>query len=229
MAEQDVLYHELLAALKPGGCPLCWLAARASESYLNALLHEGVTDVAIRQTLRDSRGFCRGHARVLSHKRGAVLGTAIVYRDVINTLTRELEVGAASPTRLFGRRDADLARRLGPSGDCPACVMEADAAARGARTLLQHVGTEEVGGGLVGAGGLCLPHLKLALGLAGDDETRSLAARQVEAWRELRGDLDELIRKHDHRFRHEPVSPSESASWRKALAASAGALGETLD
>jgi len=91
MSEHDVLYHELLEAFQAGGCAICRLARRAGDSYLNAVIYEGVNDVKLRETLRAARGLCHRHAWRMAETRGAVLGTAIVYRDVINTLVKALE------------------------------------------------------------------------------------------------------------------------------------------
>jgi hypothetical protein len=38
----------------------------------------------------------------------------------------------------------------------------------------------------------------------------------------LRDELDELIRKHDYRFRSEPISDREAVSWTRAVAALVG-------
>ncbi len=38
----------------------------------------------------------------------------------------------------------------------------------------------------------------------------------------LRGRLDELIRKHDHRFRDEGVKPEEGVAWMRAIEALVG-------
>lgn len=220
--EADVLYHELLDALTAGGCALCRLGERAADSYLNALLYEGVTDPATRQVLRDARGPCYRHAWRMAHKRGAVLGTAIVYRDVINTLTKMLDAqppGAASFLRRLGRGAGDLPRRLAASAACPACGLEADAVRRSAATLLKYTGQAQIATAYVSAGGLCLPHLQTVLAQASADAAGLLAAWQAEAWSRLRAELDELIRKHDHRFRQEPVTEAEGTAWQRAVAA----------
>ena len=44
MAERSVLYLEMLDALRSGRCALCHLGEQGSDSYLRALIHEGVTD-----------------------------------------------------------------------------------------------------------------------------------------------------------------------------------------
>ena len=93
MADKDVLYHEVLEAFQAGGCALCRLGRRAADSYLHALIYEGVTDPGLRQQLRDARGPCHRHAWRMANRRGSVLGTAIMYRDFVNTLTKVLEAG----------------------------------------------------------------------------------------------------------------------------------------
>ncbi len=231
MADKDVLYHEVLEALQAGGCALCRLAYRASDSYLNALLHEGVTDVKLREELRAARGVCHRHATQLTAKRGAVLGTAIVYRDVINTLTKILDAEqepAPGLLGVLGRRSAQ-ARGLDATGDCPACLLERDSEQRTAKILLRHVNDPAIGAAYVEAGGLCLPHLRIVLDHAGQAAARRVIGWQATAWRKLRGELDELIRKHDHRFRAERITDAESDAWLRAVAAVVGRIEPPAD
>src|SRR5512146_2799232 len=82
MPERSTLYFEIVDALKAEGCPLCRLAQGGSDSYLRALVHEGVTDPALRQELRDARGLCYRHAWRLADWRGSTVGVSIIYQDV---------------------------------------------------------------------------------------------------------------------------------------------------
>lgn len=220
MPEKDVLYHELLDALRADGCAVCRLACRASDSYINALLYEGVVDVDLRQKLRDARGPCYVHAWRMAHKRGSVLGTAIIYRDVINTLTRALE--APEKRARWGGGNETTAKRLAASESCPACRLEEDAVRRAVKTLLKHSGDEAIAESYVAAGGLCLPHFAETLSQASDAARRKLVDWQATAYRRLRDDLDELIRKHDYRFRGEPITDREAVAWTRAVAAVIG-------
>lgn len=222
MADKDVLYHELLEALQSEGCAVCRLARRASDSYIRALIHEGVTDVKLREALRDARGLCYKHGWRLAGERGAVLGTAIIYRDVVNTLVKAMEAHGNPPARLFGRGQPELARALAASAACPACVLEQDAETREVKVLLSHVDDQALGDAYKKAGGICLPHFQLALGQAGASAVRLLAGWQAEGWSRLRGELDELIRKHDYRFRSEVVTDAEADAWERAVAAVVG-------
>jgi hypothetical protein len=221
MTEKDTLYFELLEALQAGGCALCRLAHKASDSYLNALLYEGVIDVPIRDELRNARGPCHRHAWQMAGKRGSVLGTALIYRDVVNTLAKALQEEPSAPRRWRGKRDA-LARRLAPTAGCPACALEQDAERRSAKTLLKHLGSADIAAAYDASGGLCLPHFQVVLAHAGDEATRTLAQWQESALCRLRDELDELIRKHDYRFKGEPTTDKEAVSWRRAVAAAVG-------
>lgn len=218
MADQDFLYHELLDAMRAGGCPLCRLARKASDSYLNALIYEGVVDVKVREALRDARGPCHRHAYRIARRRGSVLGVSIIYRDVVNTLVKVMEGQADAPSRLFGRGQTDLARQLSPSAECPACVLEDESTQRHSKTLLKHLSAPEVEAAYIAAGGLCLPHFQAVLSHASPGQAKTLAAWQAAAWRQLRDELDELIRKHDYRFRSETVTEEEADSWERAVA-----------
>jgi hypothetical protein len=221
VTERDTLYFELLEALQAGGCALCRLASKASDSYVNALLHEGVTDLPIRDELRNARGLCHRHAWQMAGKRGSVLGTAVIYRDVVNTLAGVLHEEAAGPQRWRGRRKT-LARRLAPTASCPACRLAEDAERRAAKTLLKHLAATEISSAYAAAGGLCLPHFQLVISHAGEDLAPTLAQLQGDALSRLRDALDELIRKYDHRFRGEAITEEEAASWKRAVAIVAG-------
>ena len=221
MADKDTLYHELLDALRADGCAMCSLSRKASDSYIRALLHEGVTDPDLREKLRDAHGLCYRHGWRMAQQRGSVLGTAIVYRDVINALTKTLEKAEAPPTRWRGGRGT-LAERLAASRECPACSLDADAERRAAKTLLKHVTDPEIASSYVSGGGLCLPHFRAVLAQSNARATRRLVDWQTEVYRVLRGQLDELIRKHDYRFSAETISGEEADAWERAVAAIVG-------
>ena len=221
MAEKDVLYHELLEALQGEGCAVCRLARKASDSYIRALIYEGVTDVKLREALRNARGLCHSHGWRMAGRRGSVLGTAIIYRDVINTLVKALEARPGSARR-FGRGQAELSRSLAASEDCPACILERDAECRAVKILLNHIGDAAMAETYQQAGGICLPHFQLALAHGSQSAGSTLGGWQAQAWAHLRDDLDQLIRKHDYRFRSETVTDEEADSWERSVAAAVG-------
>jgi hypothetical protein len=224
MVERSTLYFELREALAAGGCPLCRLRDQASDSYLHALIYEGVTDPPLREELRKARGLCHRHAWRQANRHGSVLGLAIIYQDVTNTLAKVLQDEVSN--RRFNRQG--LAKRLGPSAECPACRLERIALPRTIKTLLSYLEDPDIQAGYTAAGGLCLPHFQAALGQANDAQARTLAEWQLAVYSQLRDQLNELIRKHDHRFKSEPIGV-EGDSWRRAVARMAGEAGEPGD
>jgi hypothetical protein len=217
MADQDTTYFELLEACQAGGCPLCRLGSRAAERFLNTLNYEGINDPGLRQALRAARGLCRAHAWQLARLRGSPLGVALIYRSVIADLLELIEEEPSTASR--GRRGAR--KRFEPGQPCPACRAENEAVDRYAGALLAGLGDESLISSLDQAGGLCLPHLVHALELATPAQAQVLRAGQASIYRRLHAELGEFIRKHDHRFRHEPLG-SEADSWRRAIAAIVG-------
>ncbi len=216
MSDQDTLYCELLDALAAGGCPLCRLGRRAAGRYIDTLNYEGVNDPGLRRALRDAQGLCQRHAWEWTRLRGSPLGVAIVYRNLVKDLAEVVEERAAGRG---GRRS--VAARLAPAGRCPACLAEDEAVQRYGRTLLAWLDRQELAAAYASAGGLCLSHLRKLLTLADDAQARTVLAWQERIYRELIGQLDEFIRKHDHRFRDEPFG-AEKDAWLRAVAALAG-------
>jgi hypothetical protein len=71
--------------------------------------------------------------------------------------------------------------------------------------------------------GLCLLHLRRALDRVGDETVfEALVKNQRFIWERLVAQLEETIRKSDHRYRHEAPG-EESGSWLRALTALSGA------
>jgi len=215
MADQDTLYYELMDALRTGGCPLCHLGRRAASRYIETLNYEGVNDPGLRRHLRDAHGLCHRHAWEWTKLRGSPLGVAIVYRNLVKDLAEILEEQAEGR----GRRPA--AARLAPTGRCPACRASDEAVQRYGRTLLAWLEQEELAAAYASAGGLCLPHLREVLGMANDAQMRTVLGWQEAIYRDLIAQLDEFIRKHDHRFRDEPFG-AEKDAWLRAVAVLAG-------
>jgi hypothetical protein len=81
-----------------GGCALCELARKANDNYFDALLYEGVVDVVIRDALRCANSLCHRHTRQMAGKPGSVLGTAVLHRDVVDTLDRILSYTQRMPS-----------------------------------------------------------------------------------------------------------------------------------
>jgi len=229
-------YYDVRDALALPGCPVCRLRAAAAERMLDGILYEKVNDYGLRARINKARGFCAEHAWQLDRP-GAALGTAIIYRDVLNELLRALE-GARYVRRPFSvarmretldedrprAASAGIVAALSPQAACPVCARLAEARSAHLAALTQHLLGED---GLLEAyarsDGLCLPHFRQALARIQDADTfTSLVEAQAGIWRRLTGALDEAVRKSDYRFQDEPLSEEEGTAWLRALAALSG-------
>ena len=213
------LQIELREAMSAWGCPLCRLEKRAEKKYLTSLNYERVLDLNTRDALKASRGLCASHSRGWRVIQGSALGIAIVYRISVLDLLRDTETVAQQSRSLLRRATgpAQVAATLEPSGPCPACALLEDTSRRFADLLLKELRFDDVQALLRDCGGLCLPHLRMTLSRPRAGKAyKTLIAVHRQAWAGLMAELDEFIRKNDHRFRHEPMG-SERDSWLRAL------------
>ncbi len=231
-----VAYHEMLEVLRRPGCPLCTRQDIASRRALGALLYEQVTDPLTRRHLLGSRGLCNWHAWMLPEIRDSALGTALVYKhllqDVLKTFPDLSEQRAPSRwQRLVDQMTRRQRKVEGPEGhrgqkvNCPVCRLCRRAERNDARTILTFWAEPEFAQAFKQSTGLCLPHL---LGCAeicrGHANLPSVLADHVRRFQELTGELEEFIRKRDYRFQREAYGP-ERDSWKRVLEVFVGQAG----
>lgn len=233
-------YFELLDACQEPGCPICRLGQRAAQRHLTNLIYDGVNDVPLRATLRESYGYCHEHAWLLPESgESAPLGIAIIHRDILNTIRGQLGretfkkerrtslraavAGALSPQ--LAASSQETSRHLPPEALCPACERRLEAEHLAFASLLEALDKNDqpMHSALQSSEGLCIPHLRQALNAARSqqafDALVSITATQLSA---LIDNLDEFIRKNDHRFREEKIRGEEKESWRRALQRTSG-------
>jgi hypothetical protein len=214
------------------GCPLCRLEYLAADKYIDGLLWDAVNEPALRGRIDNARGFCNAHGWRLV-RRGAALGVAIMTRGVVHTLLQltdnpEQIAGSPSLWQRLGRADgnsgaARLATNLQPQEPCLICAHVAVMKQEVLRTTSQTMtGDHGLAMPLANSDGLCLDHLRQVLALAPPDEAAALLKAQRTVWQRLKGQLDEFIRKADHRF-HDESYGIEADSWERALANIVGA------
>jgi hypothetical protein len=226
--KRHIAHVRLVDACAAPGCPLCRCVRTESRRYLEALLHEQVTDVDTRRRIRLSWGFCNWHTWMLAETTGAALGVAIVYEDLVTRLLRR-SAGKSTPSgrwlRGLRRRRAlsslvELWKRRAP---CPACVDAGATEGRYLDVLLASIDDEPLRTVYALSDGLCAPHLVLAVE-RGDVRADALVARTRQAWARISRDLSAFVGKHDHRTR-QPFTEAEAASRARALELLAGAPG----
>src|SRR5207245_2366143 len=117
---------EVRDALTQPGCAICQLAVRSVGRLIQSVAYEQVNDPGLRAELRRARGFCNEHAYRWLREARSVLGTALIYRDVVHASLQAFDAGAATN----GQRGGLLRGLLGSSanqvgeGLCPACRVQ---------------------------------------------------------------------------------------------------------
>ncbi len=225
---RHLTYFALMEGLEGDGCALCTLVLRALERYFDGLVYEKVNDLSIRETLRASHAFCAAHGEMLRQARSA-LGSAIIHRDVLNSVARKLERETRPPKSPIDWLQAALDARqpqqevhLLADKPCPACVHARQAEQNYVNTLLANWDDEKLQAAFRRSPGLCVPHLRAVLGRTTDPARfEAIKTIQLEIWQGLIGELDDFIRKQDYRFSHEPKG-SERDSWSRAIDLTSG-------
>jgi hypothetical protein len=228
-------YYELLEAQAKAGCPICRLVYKATDRYLDSLLYEAVLDPAVRAKLKQAQGFCAEHVKMLGRRPGRALGIALIYRDIIRSAIIAAEKTSPEATGkglrgLFGRNlpGTDLACKLRTPQVCPACLIGVESERNNLELMLVHIEDAQFQQGYASGEGLCLVHLIGVLELARTPaEVHSLIEPQVARYRIMLHELDEFIRKRDHRFCHEPMG-DEGDVWLRVMNAIVGGAGQGL-
>jgi hypothetical protein len=219
MSTRDSTSFEVREALVQAGCPVCRLAVRSVGRWLTSVAYEQINDIELRNELRAARGFCNVHAHRWLREVRSVLGTAIVYQDLLTAALRELD-GENVPRGPRWR--AILGAQGGEVRDCPACRVQTEAEERFVTALLASVAADPHL--LDGSEGMCLGHTRAAQRRGGPGAERVVQQTRA-AIQLLLDDLGEVIRKEDYRFRHEPRTDDERAAPSRAVARAAGAEG----
>lgn len=236
-------YFELIEAQAMAGCPICRLVYKATDRYLDGLIYEAVLDPDVRAKTKRSRGFCAEHTEMLRRRPGRALGVALIYRDIIRYLAEtaadaHFEPERPQPPRGLADRLRRAARamlrprlittRLAAEQPCPACSIGDEAERQYLGLLLAHLDDDKLYRAYTEGEGLCLEHLLAAIAQAPDEAVyRRLADPQIARYRAMLADLDEFIRKRDHRFRMEKYG-EEGDVWLRAMNAITGGAGMGL-
>lgn len=225
MSKQHTPYHNLLEALRDSGCPLCRLGAQAARRFIEGILYESVTDPDMRARLVAAHGLCPTHSeRLVAYHDG--LGSAIIYRSILKHLEGELaelvtEDDENVLARLRTRWERVPASALEAHEACPACLERDKAVARALSTYAANCQDAAVQEALAAGAGFCLPHLRQAVITLDRPALALLLKQQQVTWAALHEELDELIRKYDHRFSDEPMG-EEKDSWERAVRLTVG-------
>ena len=219
----NFLSYKIREACREPGCPICRLEQHSVERHLDHQFYESVNSPAWRDRLRASHGFCHEHAWLGVNRRlGDALGYSIIYHDLVNSLFNALN--RDFPNERGSRRGTALRKRvqsvleaLKPRKRCPACEHREEQTRSLLSALAEELGTPEIVEALRASDGLCLPHLRLALGFVKEDTSYetllTLARAKLES---LRSELSEFIRKNDYQVIEEGFG-TEGDAWLRAI------------
>jgi len=153
------------------------LEQRAVERYLDRNFYENVNSPAWRDSLRESFGFCHEHAWLGVNKRlGDALGFSIIYRDIINSVLRELNEDdkpirvsrrwTSSPGQISERVRKLMERlltALTPRKRCPVCEHRDEMTRSVLSVLVGELENRQMTDPFEGSEGVCLPHSSRSL------------------------------------------------------------------
>jgi hypothetical protein len=216
------------------------LEQRDVERYLDRQFYENVNSPQWRDSLRASLGFCHEHAWLAVNKRlGDALGFSIIYRDLINSVLRELN-DDDKPSRTSRRWTSSLrqipeaARKLiertltalTPRKRCPVCEHRDESTRRVLSVLVEELETSQMTEALETSEGLCLSHLRLALEHVKDvSGCETLLNIHREKLEDLSAELGEFIRKNDYQAIKEGFG-TEGNAWLRAVSMIVGSRRE---
>lgn len=219
-----VSHHDLLDAFGEPGCPVCRVVLRAVERFIQGTNRDLVNTPDVWNEIMASLGFCNLHAQqwlATAHP----LGTAYIYETLLERIGKEIE--QQKPARGAGLRSrlgAGNASALMPEKRCLICIQRDEQEALLISTLLKGLGEASFRSAYQASSGLCFPHLRRALGSANAESFKLLRTHALNEQARLRDQLKEIIRKHDYRFRDEPIGEERDATER-AVNLVAGAKG----
>jgi hypothetical protein len=203
MPRKHIAYYKVLEAFDLPGCPICDLVNQSVRARMDAVLYEQVNDPGTRRKLIESRGFCRQHSALLLEL-GHPLSVAIIYRDIVDSVSGELNSGKSRPNR----------------AKCLGCVWAENDEKQYLSTLAEHFADPDLSGGILGSRDLCLPHLRKLLEMLPPDQQSELRQAMLSHLAELKAELSEIVRKSDYRC-EERFGP-EGDAWIRAVAKISG-------
>ena len=229
----NLLRLDWIEALQTPGCSLCLIAQRKSQRYIETLLNEAVTDVCQRDMWRQARGLCHWHAWIATETPHSAGSLALLYADVLHhDLGQLTELTAAAPATSRWRPRHSLAQRLQgwlrswrQPRPCPVCALWLDLERLYLSVLLDDWQEAGLAQAFVASRGLCWAHtLRLVEEGMQHAHLQAVLTVQQAHLQTLQDELQEFIRKLDHRFARQPYG-READAWRRVVALYVGVRG----
>jgi hypothetical protein len=214
-------YADLIEALGQPGCPVCRLVLRDAQRFIDTILYEYVMDHEVHNVFRAGRGLCNTHAWQMQQAKGSALVIAVFFHAALDEVLKidlKADSGASSGLAgLLGRNTGDFpAQALEPTGPCLVCQHLDEAEGRYIRILTGNFNQPDVHDAFKESGGLCLPHVRQALGKFRRSDAETFLKLQRDIWQSLHSELEMFMRKYDIQHADEPMGV-EGDSWRRAI------------
>lgn len=223
----------LCEAMTREGCPVCLVTLERMTRVMDLWQYEGASDAKSHEMLIRLQGFCPRHTWQLAQLVSLPMAfpLALLYRDILpdilSDMQRRLEqlpVPWLPERESFWHRLWKKQRHVPvytpaePSfAACPLCHRQAEIEHNLIHELLNIVAEPEVRAQMSRATGFCLAHFAQAYREARKEIQRtSLLEYQSACLQRNLEELQEMIRKHDYRFLHEPRG-DEMTAWRRAM------------
>jgi hypothetical protein len=199
-------------SLRVGECLVCSNLIHSERRAIRSFLWEGMMSPEVREQFLEGRGFCARHFWIAKCTEeecwpAGGIGLAILCENLvaraITDLPREADLDRPEAVNPFRRkRDTHMPD---PGSDCMFCRDWIDREKSRIETL-EYLKSKPTWSQKLEQSPLCVHHAQLALGIWRDPEDkRQLRSALETRLRELQGDLNEFVRKHDWNHRDEPL------------------------
>jgi hypothetical protein len=214
--------HEVYAALRGPGCPLCRVHARSEERQLWGFLRDGTLNPGSRYAFVKSGGFCRRHAwglHAICRVEGSGAGIADVYGQLVRHDLEELTHLARSEPGRKGRRE--LAEGLAWERRCEICSSLAEAGEAHAIFLSELLDDDAGRSAYLASDGVCRSHLEQVIQQSLSRHRDGAQARWLlEDWRERLAELLSQLREYDRKRSYTAAAEpkgEEQRSWTEVI------------
>jgi hypothetical protein len=148
-------------------CPVCLEMERRSDAYLSGLAKASKENPAPWEDMLRTWGLCRHHTRVLVAKSSRATE---LYRQLAGELLRRCDWNRFDR---YSPGHQAFRALLKPDGMCPACERINEDQRAMVRAIVSALSASEARAVYRTGAGLCLPHLRLALGIVDDPSASS--------------------------------------------------------
>ena len=212
MLHKTKKYFDLLELFEHDDCPLCVLKKKWVSDFIETFLYEGVNDRKMRKKIQANGGFCYDHAHaMMSH--GDPLAHGILYSVLIDEYVNSASFSEPS------KKSFIKITKTEPT-ECLICELERNSDINTVRTFLDFFenSPEFVEKFSQTKTCLCKPHTDILKTVTKNKELiQKVTSIQQDNLLYLKDCLDEIVRKHDYRYKGEELTSEERLAWQRAV------------